>query len=269
MVAVTEDLLRLYAGSDASGLAALVRAGEVTPADWYRVLARPRVEIGRSNPDTDPSGYQTVQMLSLAETYYKAPGLAARILGNSPPANMRDTETSLIAALQLGQIDYLAIYRSDALQHGFRYLQLPAAIDLSDPRFAGTYKEALAHTENGALQGRPIADQIRRQEFQCYGSAELYVLCLVHNSHPAAAQFLNDAVVRNDLPNERIADRHSAAILGCALKTSQRTVACREKREQKSNSQRAIGTAFILIRPAICLPLGRKVSWFFHAYRVA
>lgn len=131
-------------------------AGEVTPADWYRVLARPRVEIGRSNPDTDPSGYQTVQMLSLAETYYKAPGLAARILGNSPPANMRDTETSLIAALQLGQIDYLAIYRSDALQHGFRYLQLPAAIDLSDPRFAGTYKEALAHTENGALQGRPI-----------------------------------------------------------------------------------------------------------------
>ena len=32
-----------------------------------QVLARPGVEIGRSNPDTDPSGYQTVQMLNLAE----------------------------------------------------------------------------------------------------------------------------------------------------------------------------------------------------------
>ena len=30
------------------------------------------VEIGRSNPDTDPSGYQTVQMLDLAEKYYNA-----------------------------------------------------------------------------------------------------------------------------------------------------------------------------------------------------
>jgi molybdate/tungstate transport system substrate-binding protein len=131
-------------------------AREVTPADWYRVLGWPGVEIGRSNPDTDPSGYQTVQMLALAEKYYKAPGLAARILGNSPPANMRDTETSLIAALQLGQIDYLAIYRSDALQHDFRYLRLPAQIDLSDPRYAGTYKEAVAQTKNGALEGRPI-----------------------------------------------------------------------------------------------------------------
>jgi len=95
-------------------------------------------------------------MLSLAERYYKAPGLAARILANAPGANMRDTETSLIAALQLHQIDYLAIYRSDALQHHFRYLHLPARIDLSDPRDAAFYREAVAHTKNGALSGRPI-----------------------------------------------------------------------------------------------------------------
>jgi tungstate ABC transporter binding protein WtpA len=29
--------------------------GEVAPRNWYRILARPGVEIGRSNPDTDPS----------------------------------------------------------------------------------------------------------------------------------------------------------------------------------------------------------------------
>jgi molybdate/tungstate transport system substrate-binding protein len=131
-------------------------AAEVTPSNWHRVLARPGVEIGRSNPDTDPSGYQTVQMLALAEKYYHSPGLAARVLANAPPANMRDTETSLIAALQLHQIDYLAIYRSDALQHHFEYLRLPAEIDLSDPRYAGLYEQAVAHTKNGALAGRPI-----------------------------------------------------------------------------------------------------------------
>ena len=44
------------------------------------VLARSGVEIGRSDPDTDPSGYQTVQMLDLAEKYYRAPDLAGSVL---------------------------------------------------------------------------------------------------------------------------------------------------------------------------------------------
>jgi len=131
-------------------------AAEVSPDNWYRVLARPGVEIGRSNPDTDPSGYQTLQMLELAGRYYREPGLAAKILANAPPSNMRDTETSLIAALQLGQLDYLAIYRSDARQHQLHYLQLPPQIDLSDPALAARYATAVAHTGNGDVPGRPI-----------------------------------------------------------------------------------------------------------------
>jgi molybdate/tungstate transport system substrate-binding protein len=131
-------------------------AAEITPSNWYRVVARPGVEIGRSDPDTDPSGYQTVQMLNLAEKFYKSPGLAAKILANAPRTNMRDTETALISALQLGQIDYLAVYRSDALQHHFRSLDLPAKIDLSDPREAAFYASGVAHTKGGDLAGTPI-----------------------------------------------------------------------------------------------------------------
>ena len=131
-------------------------ADEINAANWYKVLARPGVEIGRSNPDTDPSGYQTVQMLNLAEAYYKQPGLEQSILANAPLANMRDTETSLISALQIGQIDYLAIYRSDALQHRLKFIDLPAAIDLSDPAQAAAYKRGVAHTKNGDLFGAPI-----------------------------------------------------------------------------------------------------------------
>ncbi len=131
-------------------------AGEITPQNWYQVLARPGVQIGRSNPDTDPSGYQTVQMLALAEKHYNAPGLAAAILSNAPRTNMRDTETELIAALQSGQIDYLAIYLSDARQHGFSYVSLPPQIDLSDARYTGSYAEASVQTVNGTLAGKPI-----------------------------------------------------------------------------------------------------------------
>jgi len=131
-------------------------SAEVSPDNWYNYLTRPGVQIARSNPDTDPSGYQTLQMLALAEQYYHSPGLEARVLANAPLANMRDTETELVAALQLGQIDYLAIYRSDALQHHLKYFALPAEINLSDPAHAAAYATGVAHTKNGDLSGKPI-----------------------------------------------------------------------------------------------------------------
>jgi molybdate/tungstate transport system substrate-binding protein len=129
---------------------------EITAQNWYQVLSRPGVQIGRSNPDTDPSGYQAVQMLTLAEKYYNRHGLVSAILANAPKTNMRDTETELIAALESGQIDYLAIYRSDARQHHFKYLRLLAQIDLSDAKYASLYTQASVQTANGTLAGKPI-----------------------------------------------------------------------------------------------------------------
>ena len=130
-------------------------------------LSSPRRTGTRSSPvrgfrsavptlSTDPSGYQTVQMLALAEKYYGQPGLEAAILHNAPTTNMRDTETELIAALQSGQIDYLAIYLSDARQHGFQYLELSPEINLSDARFSPSYAQASVQTANGSLSGKPI-----------------------------------------------------------------------------------------------------------------
>ncbi len=49
------------------------------------------------------------------------------MLKNSPSSSEAETETSLLGALQSGQIDYLAIYRSDALQNHLKYIHLPAA----------------------------------------------------------------------------------------------------------------------------------------------
>ena len=131
-------------------------ADKLTADNWYEVLAEPGVQIGRSNPDTDPSGYATLLMLQLAEQYYKKPGLAQSIITNAPPTNMRDTETELIAALQSGQIDYLAIYRSDALQHQFKFLELPPQINLSDAAYASDYAKVSVHTANGDIKGGPI-----------------------------------------------------------------------------------------------------------------
>jgi len=91
-------------------------ASQLTASNWYKILAEPGVHIGRSNPAADPSGYQILQALQLADGYYRDPGLSAAVLKNSPDSSVAETETSLLSALQSGQIDYLAIYRSDALE---------------------------------------------------------------------------------------------------------------------------------------------------------
>jgi molybdate/tungstate transport system substrate-binding protein len=131
-------------------------AAQLTTSNWYKVLAGPGVRIGRSDPSADPSGYQTLQMLQLAQGYYHAPGLSASVLKNSPGSSVATTETSLLGALQSGQIDYLAIYRSDALQNHLRYIQLPAQINLSDPALAAMYRKAAVTTALGTLTGKPI-----------------------------------------------------------------------------------------------------------------
>ena len=111
-------------------------AAQLTASNWYKILAEPGVRIGRSTPAADPSGYQILQALKLAQTYYHDPGLSASVLKNSPSSAEAETETSLLGALQSGQIDYLAIYRSDALQNHLKYIKLPPQISLSDPALA-------------------------------------------------------------------------------------------------------------------------------------
>jgi molybdate/tungstate transport system substrate-binding protein len=132
-------------------------ASQLTASNWYKILAEPGVHIGRSNPAADPSGYQILQMLQLAGGYYHDPGLSAAVLKNSPDSSVATTETSLLSALQSGQIDYLAIYKSNALEDHLDYLKLPDEINLSDPGMAAAYSKVTINGGSlGELTGKPI-----------------------------------------------------------------------------------------------------------------
>lgn len=132
-------------------------ASQLTSANWYQVLAQRGVHIGRSNPAADPSGYQVLQMLQLANRYYQDPKLSASVLANSPDSSVAETETSLLAAVQSGQIDYLGIYRSTALENHLKYIALPAQVNLSDPAMAAAYaKVSISAGSLGTLAAKPI-----------------------------------------------------------------------------------------------------------------
>ena len=68
-----------------------------------------------------------------------------------------------------------------------------------------------------AFESLCVPRQIIRQEFQRDEAAQFAVFRLIHHAHPAASEFLKDAVVGNGLADERVALRHGAAILGFDL----------------------------------------------------
>jgi len=139
-------------------------AKQIASDNWYRILLRDDVALGRSDPNADPCGYRTVLTIELAEKYYRRPGLVQRML-NKRPAFIRPKEVDLLALLETHQIDYLFIYRSVAQQHGLKYLLLPEQINLGKAKFDRIYKTAAVRI-TGKKPGTTV---VKRGEAMIYG----------------------------------------------------------------------------------------------------
>jgi molybdate/tungstate transport system substrate-binding protein len=136
-------------------------ADAINARNWYRILARPGVRYGHSDPARDPEGYWTLIVWRLAERYYGLPGLAARLEAGCPRENTRPASVNLIALLQSGELDYYFGYASDARLGHIRALALPAQINLSDFQDRASYRTASVEipADGGRtrITGAPIA----------------------------------------------------------------------------------------------------------------
>jgi molybdate/tungstate transport system substrate-binding protein len=135
-------------------------AAGVATSNWYRVLLRPDVRVGRSDPAMAPVGYRTLAVYRLAERFYRVPGLAARLEVRTPPALIRPNASELVALLQAGELDYIVDYESLARANHLRYLRLPREIDLGDPACSAQYARASVRvarrTDTVTYTGAPI-----------------------------------------------------------------------------------------------------------------
>jgi len=114
-------------------------SSEINAGNWIEILSRNDVIYGRSDPNTDPCGYRTVLMFKLAEKYYNMPGLTHRFIAKNSDY-VRPKSVDLIALVEAHSIDYMFEYKSVAVQHGMRYIELPDDINLSDPSKESVYK---------------------------------------------------------------------------------------------------------------------------------
>jgi molybdate/tungstate transport system substrate-binding protein len=140
------------------------RAKEINAQNWYSILLDPDVTFGRSDPNADPCGYRTVLTTELSERYYGKQGLADQLLRKNVEY-VRPKEVDLLALLEVGELDYIFIYRSVAVQHQLLYVTLPDQINLRDPEREDYYRQVSVEL-NGKKPGERI---IQRGESMVYG----------------------------------------------------------------------------------------------------
>ncbi len=154
------------------------KANEIDTANWLKILMSKDVVYGRSDPDADPCGYRTLLCLQLAEKYYKANAFYTSITKKDNQF-IRPKEVDLLALLESGNIDYMFIYRSVAIQHGLKYISLPAEINLGSKQFAENYAKASVE-----IKGKKPGEIITQK-----GEPMIYGFCIPKNAvNKAAAQ---------------------------------------------------------------------------------
>lgn len=137
-------------------------ANEISTDNWWRILQRPGVQVGRSDPNLDPNGYRTLLTMQLAAQYYQQPRLYDRLLAASPARNVRPKEVDLVGLVQAGELDYIWSYESVAQGANLRYVTLPEQIDLSSPADSARYAQAVTRVRGSGVgdtivvHGQPI-----------------------------------------------------------------------------------------------------------------
>ena len=134
---------------------------EINTKNWTKVMMKPDVRWGHSEPDADPCGYRSLMVLQLAEKYYGDKGLYERAM-KDPQRAVRQKAIELVAMVESGAMDYAFEYKSVAVQHNLSYVELPKEINLMDPALDKEYATVsveLAGKEPGTkmkVKGEPI-----------------------------------------------------------------------------------------------------------------
>jgi molybdate/tungstate transport system substrate-binding protein len=154
------------------------KSGEIiSEKNWPEILLNDEIHYGRSDPDADPCGYRTLMVMQLAVEYYGRQNLVEQ-LSSKDIKYIRPKEVDLLAMLELHETDYIFIYRSVAIQHKLRYLELPDEINLRKMELNEHYNQAVV-----SIKGNTPASMIEVQ-----GEAITYAITMLDDApNPEAA----------------------------------------------------------------------------------
>lgn len=128
---------------------------QINDTNWYKILAMPNVKFGFSDGNLDPAGYSALMVMALSNIYYHQNVFqnlvenytniklvqknsssyvelptTTQLQFNTSKIMIEPKETDLLPALESNEIQFLWIYKSDAVQKKLPYLQLPDALNM-------------------------------------------------------------------------------------------------------------------------------------------
>ncbi len=155
-------------------------SSEINDTNWHEILGRDDVVFGFSNPNDDPCGYRALMVIQLAEIYYNDSEIFDNLIvkntditvsenngtyttvcpesiAPNEKVSVRTKSVDLIYLLQSNDLDYAFEYRSVAVQHNLKFLELPEQIDLSNVSYEDIYKKVkVSRFPDQTSTGKPI-----------------------------------------------------------------------------------------------------------------
>ena len=139
---------------------------EIDSDNWIEILLKDDVQFGRAHPGLDPCGYFTLLAWKLADAHYKGAGFSIykRLLEKSPDKGryLREDAHKLLSLVETtGGIDYVFVYRSQAVDHLLRIVELPPQINLGHREHEENYSKCsikISGPDGKAkeIRGKPI-----------------------------------------------------------------------------------------------------------------
>jgi len=148
---------------------------------WYEILNRTDVTFGRADPYQDPCGYRTLMIWGLADHFYnlsesqdpqdinvsfyqKDPIWGYNGAGHTV---IKAKEVDMLASLEAGEIDYLFIYRSVAIQHNLGFIELDDHMNLGNITLETYYNQVIVNRRSPLVPGAS-ASNVKAETIQ-YG----------------------------------------------------------------------------------------------------
>ena len=149
-------------------------------AGLFTLLETPGLQLGRTDPNTDPQGRDFIYMLELAQTYYNLPSdTVAKILGTTDfgtgDSSQIYTASSLDSTLESGQLDVASAFVTQAIELHLDYIPLPPSINLGSFADAGLYSTAAVTIKGNVTK---------------HGSPQVIDITIIGKPTPAAIAFV-------------------------------------------------------------------------------
>ncbi len=155
---------------------------QINSQNWYQIFQKSDVTYGFSDPNSDPSGYRSVMMIQLANSYYNDSTIFNNLIVNhtditseqngtgwviKSPTNInpdskimsRPKEVDLMSSLESGSLDYVIIYKNVAEQQkssGVEYVSLPGELSLNDTKYESNYSKIKLVQNFGSNQTKTV-----------------------------------------------------------------------------------------------------------------